>query len=41
MSMFIAIIFIIIMVEEFKLSAIADKQYLLITHMGAGNRPKK
>jgi len=28
------------MVEELKVSSKAERQYLLITHMGAGNRPK-
>jgi hypothetical protein len=29
------------MVEELKVSSKAEIVYLLITHMGAGNRPKK
>ena len=42
MSTFIAIIlYKIIMVEELKVSSSNERLYLLITHMGAGKRPKK
>jgi len=29
------------MVEELKVSNKVERHYLLITHMGAGNKPKK